>query len=121
MVRALTGASAQRWQKVGELFDRALGLPAGERDAFLVRECGADAGLLAQVRELVAAHDSGDAMDRLSDRLAGDMNAALPDAPQQTDHGEQIGPYRVLARLGSGGTAPSRRSRPSRWSWATWC
>src|SRR6185436_10975327 len=102
MVRAITGS--QRWQKVGEVFDRALGLPESERDAFVVRECGPDGELLSQVRELLAAHQQPGAIDRLSDRLAPDINAAIPDNTKgAAKPGEQIGPYRVLARLGSGG------------------
>ena len=101
MVRAVTGS--QRWQKVGEVFDRALGVPEAERDDFLVQECGTDVELLNQVRELLAAHHQPGAMDRLSERVATEINAAMPDGVRAAKPGEQIGPYRVLARLGSGG------------------
>ena len=107
MVRAVTGSlgsqGSQRWQKVGEIFDRALGLPESERDTFVVGECGTDAELLQQVRELLAGHQQQGPVDRLSDRVAVDINAAVPDGAKAAKPGEHIGPYRVLARLGSGG------------------
>jgi serine/threonine-protein kinase len=50
---SLTGA---RWQRVNELFHGALARAGNERDAFVARECGADAQLRLEVESLLAAH-----------------------------------------------------------------
>jgi hypothetical protein len=45
-------------EKVESVFDSALKLPPEERDAFLAGECGDDAALRDQVRQLLAAHEA---------------------------------------------------------------
>src|SRR5947208_3165634 len=48
---------AERWHKISEIFQAAIARDADERDAFVMAECGEDAGLLQEVDALVAAHE----------------------------------------------------------------
>jgi serine/threonine protein kinase/tetratricopeptide (TPR) repeat protein len=99
---------AERWNRIDELFQSALQLPAEKQDAFLRQQCGGDSELLAEVRSLLT-----------SDRRAGsflESPACSPgDMPTQTADpasigmtfrsmvGETVSHYRVLSRIGSGG------------------
>ena len=47
------GGSDDRWQRVNALLGQALERPEDERDAWLIAACNGDAGLLAEVRELL--------------------------------------------------------------------
>ena len=44
-------------KRVETLFNRAIGLPAADRPAFLAAACGDDADLRGRVDRLLAAHD----------------------------------------------------------------
>ncbi|MCC6348321.1 MAG: serine/threonine protein kinase [Candidatus Eisenbacteria bacterium] len=94
------GPGAEAWERVQALFHAALERPAGERDLFLRGACGSDTALLARVRAMLAADESGGdllggglaaAAGRV---LAGEAGSALPRA---------FGPYRVVGVLGEGG------------------
>ena len=55
-----------RWQTVQDLFWAARELPPNERDAVLRAACGGDAGLLEEVRRMLA----GDAHDGILDHTS---------------------------------------------------
>ncbi len=57
--------TSERWRQVEEAFHGALEQPEEERGAWLERTCGADEGLLGEVRGLLEA-DGG--MDLLFER-----------------------------------------------------
>jgi serine/threonine protein kinase/Flp pilus assembly protein TadD len=92
---------AEDWPRVEELFHVALALGGAERDAYLVRECGGDAGLRGEVESLVAAFESERSfierpalsfgMRVLSEGLAGSLV------------GSTVGHYKVVRPLGQGG------------------
>src|SRR5438105_15460041 len=48
----------EKWDKAGEVFERALELEAEAREAFVVGACGEDATLLAEVRACLAAYET---------------------------------------------------------------
>ena len=48
------------WDRVRDLFHRALDVPADERAVFVRREAGADTAIRDQVESLLAAHDRAD-------------------------------------------------------------
>jgi len=77
-------------ERLDALFDRAAELPRAEHRGFIERECGSNAALR-------------DALERLLSGLAGeDILAGIrPEAP--TRAGTQIGPYKLLERVGEGG------------------
>ncbi len=79
--------SESRHAKVREVFLQARELEGEAREAFLTAEC-ADGEMRAEVRSLLSA-DEDDATE-----LLPEVDRAVP---------EQIGPYRILRRLGEGG------------------
>lgn len=94
--------TAERYQRINELADAVLEIPAAARDAYLSGACGQDPELRREVELLVQAHESTGgfleqpAFERLAQELARNQ-----DSPSL--EGRQIGRYRVLSRLGSGG------------------
>ncbi|MCC9645353.1 protein kinase [Rhodopirellula sp. JC740] len=80
------------------LFAEAIELPTQERKAYLDRVCEADSSLRERMERLLLAHEQTDplldfeesAEDGASDRL-------------NVDVGQDIGPYRLLQKLGEGG------------------
>ena len=89
------GMDPQRRRQIEALFDDALMQPTEERAAFVVERAAGDDALAAEVLALLAAHARADGILE-----AGSAANLLPPAEAPI---ERIGPYRVLARLGSGG------------------
>ena len=86
----------RKWTHVRDLFDVAVDLPAEERGAFLLRECGEDTDTRSEVEALLAANDS--AMDLPADREA----APRSEVP---DRMPEILGYRIIRRLADGGSS----------------
>jgi serine/threonine protein kinase len=79
--------------KLREIFEAATEQDPANRSAFLAEVCGTDSGLRGEVERLLSAHEAtGGWLDRQS--------------PEQPDFlGQQIGPYRLIRQIGSGGMA----------------
>ncbi|MEO8680227.1 MAG: serine/threonine-protein kinase [Vicinamibacterales bacterium] len=77
----------ERWQRIGELFDRALQEPAAVRERF-VRAATAPADVQEEVLTLVRAHETG----------GGFLEPA-----SLLDSGAAVGPYRIISVIGRGG------------------
>ncbi len=102
-----------RWMRVSDLFDEAVDLPAAERGSFLQRECADEPEVLAEVEEMLRAHEkAAGVLDRralsqvgrtilssVEKQLAGGATEPQP----STRVGETLGPYRLTAELGRGG------------------
>lgn len=87
---------AQRFSRVEDAFHRASELTGPARDQALAEICGDDHDLRREVEELLAAAArEAPALDGPA-ALRFDAAAPIP---------RQIGPYRVLRRLGSGGSS----------------
>lgn len=86
-----------RPERIARIFAMALERPLAERDALVERECGEDADLLREVRELLV-RDPGteDIADSRPSRL-------IPEPPSSPTTPERIGPYVLRERLGEGG------------------
>ena len=94
-------SASSRYQRLRTLFDCAADLPPEERDRFLDRECGDDAELRADLRRLFATDDRETALASAMGRLARESAA---DADPSEDHeGAEIGPYRLIRKIGEGG------------------
>ena len=78
-------------RRAKEIFDFGWQLPAAERPAFLARECGPDLELARIVTRLFVS----------AARSASRFEPATPSGPEPLP--ESIGPYRIEARIGSGG------------------
>ncbi len=94
--------SAGSWQRVEELFHDAVDLPASEREAFLVRECGADEDLRRQVEALLAADSTSESVVEEGVVAAFDSE---DDAQPSQAVPERVGAYRVVREIGRGGLA----------------
>ncbi|HKH92309.1 MAG TPA: serine/threonine-protein kinase, partial [Gemmatimonadaceae bacterium] len=98
----MSASPTDRFVRVDSIFDAAVDIPAGERTAFIDRECGGDAALRAEVLELVRAyHQSDSVLEAPAARLAAPFleAAAAVGGPVP----DQIGPFRVVREIGRGG------------------
>jgi serine/threonine protein kinase len=91
----------ERWQQVEEVLQAALDCAPQERAAFLDQVCAGDAELQTEANSLVSAYDA--AADFIEEpAIARDAHVILGD--HSLNHiGREIGPYRIIERLGSGG------------------
>jgi serine/threonine protein kinase/Tfp pilus assembly protein PilF len=101
--------AAEQQERVEQLFGRSLELPVEQRAALLEAECD-DPLVRAEVESLLAAHAAADHIlkEPLADSgLVADALQRLspsPDTVREAEKGpEQIGPYRILSKLGEGG------------------
>ncbi len=90
--------SSEQSQPAIEIFDTASGLPPEERDGYLASACDGDDDLRRQVERLLLRHEEAEAEGFLA-------QPALPDPNRETAGllGRQIGTYKLLRELGSGG------------------
>ena len=90
----------ERWQQVEEVLQAALDRAPRERAAFLEQVCAGDAELQTEASSLVSAYDA--AADFIEEpAIAQDAQVLLDHSPSNI--GPEVGPYKILERLGSGG------------------
>lgn len=90
------------WQRVQQIFDSAVELPAEEHTAHLKNLCGNDEKLRMEVESLLYHHTHADT-DFMK---VSDNNNELPDqniSKVDVLIGKQIGGYKILRRIGAGG------------------
>ncbi len=94
-----------RWDEVDGMLERALDMPAADRDAFLAKACEGDPALLKLMEDLVAAagHDTLSGPGDQLLRAAFEDGATAPGAGADPMIGQTLGPYRVTGVLGMGG------------------
>lgn len=90
----------ERWDRVAEIFDRAVLMPRRERAEYVDATCETDPALRAELHELLAAHDRSGALEQLQERLADAVDHAVLGASESPAH---IGGYRIGEPLGAGG------------------
>lgn len=87
-----------------EIFEKLSDLNSREMESELLRLCGDDLVLLADVRSLLAAHQQA---GRFLDQSAGDSHQFLDETMFHNSSLEQpgvnIGPYKLLEQIGEGG------------------
>src|SRR5215213_6018213 len=86
-----------RWHEVDSLFEEALDRPPAERPAFLDAACAGDAALRRELEQLLAADEIG------SHFLAGSPEELLRLTLDDQEEEGNLGPYRLLRKIGSGG------------------
>jgi hypothetical protein len=102
----------ERWRRVEAICQAALTRPPGERRGWLAAACGDDAELLAEVESLLAQDGKADAFLSADDLrgLAGEaVGGGRPNLA-----GRRLGPYQVVALVGTGGMGEVYRARDTR-------
>ncbi|HKI00708.1 MAG TPA: protein kinase [Thermoanaerobaculia bacterium] len=93
---------SEQWERVEALFDEALELPAGERRAFLDQACAGNPELRARVEALLAAdEEAGGFLATPAHQAAAALLAEA--SSEEPLVGQELGPYRLLRQIGSGG------------------
>src|SRR5712691_1522638 len=91
----------ERWQEIEEVLQGALDCAPGERSAFLREVCAGDDELQTEASSLISAYET--AADFIEEpAMARDAHVLLSNYPQ-TNIGRDIGPYKIVERLGGGG------------------
>ena len=94
--------SPERWRQIEEVFQAALDLPHGEREAYFDRACADDEGLRREVETLVAQYESaGGFIDEPAYRRS-DMGTLSADESEEMI-GRRVGAYRVVGEIARGG------------------
>ena len=92
----------ERWHRVDRIFAEALERTPAERTAFLDRACADDSELREEVEQLLAADQESSGF---LERVPGEMLELMNDdrGPVGREEGRELGPYRLLRKIGSGG------------------
>lgn len=101
---------SERWERAGELLERALEQPAAGREAFVRREAGGDEELAAEALSLLAADQRAPGF---LDSGVFELVAGALDVAAEPPGGEQVvGDYRLLRELGRGGMSRVHLAEP---------
>ena len=92
----MDGEAAAQWERVREILHGALELLPEERGTYLDSTCKDDAALRAEVESLLAASDGTAWIDQPADVPA-------EAAAVELEADRQIGPYRIIEKIGAGG------------------
>jgi len=100
-------SESERWRQIDGLFEAALERSPEERQQFIADSCGGDDELRDAVESLVADSAASDdywrdAADPLLERARTKLVSELP-GQEVSEDPEQVGPYRLLERIGRGG------------------
>jgi eukaryotic-like serine/threonine-protein kinase len=97
--------TGERWLRVKELFDAALGVGRETLADWLDDRCGADADLRHELETLIAAHDrAGAFIEAPAILAAGAAHAVVAGTPAPSQMvGRRLGSYRITGELGRGG------------------
>jgi serine/threonine protein kinase/WD40 repeat protein len=88
--------TAEYWEKVREIYERVLGVVADQREAALKAACEGDVDLQSRVECLLRAFENN------PDFLETPLDLPSPSQSYEPRQ-QQLGAYRLLRRLGSGG------------------
>jgi serine/threonine-protein kinase len=102
----MSGSATDRFRRADAIFDAALDLGDAEQTAYVVRACGDDAALRAEVLGLLrASRSDGGLLDGAAAPAAALLaNGAPPaHAPLAGATPARVGPFRVVREIGRGG------------------
>ncbi|HEY6269240.1 MAG TPA: serine/threonine-protein kinase [Candidatus Acidoferrum sp.] len=90
----------KRWRQIEELFQSALDCEPARRSAFLDSACGADTFLRQEVETLLVSYEKGGFTE--TPAFAEGLKL-LEESEESSLAGQNIGPYKVIRKLGQGG------------------
>ena len=90
----------ERWRRIEDLFQSALDCQADRRAAFLDSACSGDSSLRQEIESLLSSYEKGSFTEKPAFAEGIKLLEAL-DEPSLA--GQNIGPYRVIRKLGQGG------------------
>src|SRR3974390_816179 len=88
-----------RWGLIEEIFQNAIERPESQRIEYVKSACGEDAELRSEVESLLASDREGITVQSI---IAEDVSE-LDQAASAPEAGTQVGPYRLLREIDSGG------------------
>lgn len=91
-----------RWDQVKDLFQQALERRGEERQDFILEVSGDDTTLRVELESLLSSHEAASTF--LSHPPGADAAAVLAAEADASLVGKRLGPYRVVRRVGRGGT-----------------
>ena len=96
---------AQRWQRIGTIFDAVVDAAPDQREALLHMHCAGDAELRAEVEALLHADAAATGFERgvdcARDSIAREWSESSESPTAIVD--DRIGPWRILREIGRGG------------------
>jgi len=93
--------NTERWQRIRDVLDHAIGLCAHERSEYVEKACADDDELLVEVESLLRSHEQA-GEDFLNDPVV-DLRSLVPDAYATSYIGRRIGVYKIVEEIGRGG------------------
>ena len=91
----------ERWQKIDQILDEALQKEGSQRETFLDEACSGDASLRQEVESLLEASER--AKSFIEAPALEETAQAMAENQVQSMVGREIGSYKVLSLLGTGG------------------
>jgi eukaryotic-like serine/threonine-protein kinase len=92
---------SDRWDRIEDIYHRALECDASQRHAFLADTCAGDEALLREVESLLQHQNEAES---LMEKPAVQIVAqSLAKDNGRVREGQQLGPYKILSLLGTGG------------------
>jgi eukaryotic-like serine/threonine-protein kinase len=90
----------ERWRQIENLFHSALACEPGRRALFLDSTCAGDLALRKEIESLLASYEKGS----FTETSAFAEGIKLLEESEERSHiGQNIGPYRVIRKIGQGG------------------
>lgn len=94
---------AERWTRIEELYNAALGHPEEERSSFLNDACGGDDSLRNEVLSLLRCDADEGFLQKSPLEIIARLEAGKESPPAALKAGEIISHYKIINKLGEGG------------------